>query len=1023
MIHSCLHAASFAVAIGVSCLVLARSSSPNHSAQLDTPVVTIYPPPPGATASSQYEAQVLVDGAWRPTFVNFDTARETGSGSRDEAGKTFSWTTFAATGPVRVRVRRLEGGFASVMLRPARHGIAGDRVGNETVEFTASPGQKISVEFDTEIKSSCYTGPPHGIPCVKDAMLVFVDLRKSTSAIAGVPADEIYTVSPGRHEEIVSVSGGAGLRAGRSTLGACDGKRVIVFPPGVYDIGYWQVPNNIEHIHLEGGALLYGAIDVIPEDRSPFYDRTTIDHVYRDDWGGETLRPKFAFTGPGIISGAKLPWHLTKDFSYTAGDDWWAHVKVVQLAVEEVTLEDVTIANSPHWVLSFINDADRRTRGTFDNFKMVGAWTYNNDGLPNPTGDESRIANAFIHADDDAFKIYNSGSTIDNCVVWQSNNGAVFQFGWFPKTVNDVRVSRIDVIHFDNWYGVGQVNRALFNYANSGGPGMISRIEFRDIRVEGPVLRLFGFQCFGGQVIRDVTFTNLRVPGGMGVGNLGAPGANYFSGQITDFKFHNFTFGETRVVSADQASFEFGAGAGDGFVFTASGPPVVDAGADKEIARPRSFVVLDGSAVDFDGTIRDYAWTQRSGPTTAVLSGERTEDLRASDLVVGIYAFRLSVTDDEENVAHDDVIVRVVPEPPPAPPVADAGPDQVVVLPKSSVTLTGSATDAGGAIAAYDWKQVAGPTRATLRSVAGGEAAAADLNAGDYVFRLTVTDDDGMTGYDETTVSVLPKGSVVSREVIWDRGAETSRLSDPANWDGDATPGPSDIAVLRARNLTDNNYDIGSDRVTWAALKIDGNQNGFWNVHARAGASAGAMVLRGGDVGVFEHAAIVNHSGHGGGIRSDVTLSGGGTFVMAHNSGSGLEIDGALREEGGSASLLIDGNGIRGVGQSRVHVRGQNTSERAYQLTGSIVLRNGANLRVEGGFDVSSTGGTITVDRTSRWNLGPRTTYTVAGLTVNGLQFSPGTYTKSDFDAAGVGTNFENSGGTIVVAERARKNE
>ena len=129
----------------------------------------------------------------------------------------------------------------------------------------------------------------------------------------------------------------------------------------------------------------------------------------------------------------------------------------MQLAVADVTLEDVTIANSPHWVLTFINDDDARTQGTFDNFKMVGAWTYNNDGLPNPTGSSSYIRNAFIHADDDAFKIYNSDSRIENCVVWQSNNGAVFQFGWFPKTCSNVEVSNIDVIHFENWYGVNQM--------------------------------------------------------------------------------------------------------------------------------------------------------------------------------------------------------------------------------------------------------------------------------------------------------------------------------------------------------------------------------------------------------------------------------------------------------------------------------------------------------------------------------------------------------------------------------------
>ncbi|MEM7234489.1 MAG: hypothetical protein AAF517_20080, partial [Planctomycetota bacterium] len=958
---------------------------------------------------------------WQTTFVNFDASRTTGSGSRDEAGKSFSWTTFETSGPVAVRARRIEGSFDSVQLRPARYGLSARRVSADTVEFTASPGQKISVEFDTEIKDSCYTGPPHGIPCIKDALLVFADPVDTESPVDGVPDEEIHRVAPGSHEEIVPVSGGTGLSAGRSSLGDCGGKRIVVFPPGVYDIGYWQVPNNIQHVHLEGGAYVFGAIDVIPQGRSPFYDASTIDHVYRDDWRGETLLERFSLTGAGVISGAKLPWHLKKDFSYTSGDDWWAHLKVFQLALEQVLVEDVTIANSPHWVLSFINDADRRTRGRFNNFKMVGAWTYNNDGLPNPTGEDGRIANCFIHADDDAFKIYNSGSSIDNCVVWQSNNGAVFQFGWYPKTVSGVRVSNIDVIHFENWYGVGQSNRAVFNYANSGGNGTISDIVFDDVRVEGPILRLFGFNCFGGQVVRGLTFNHLSVPGGMGIGNLGSPGANYFIGQISDFTFNNFTFGDSRVTSPEDARFDFGNGAGAGFVFTATGPPIANAGPDRVITLPTTSVVIDGSAVDHDGKVEAYDWTQVSGPADASLSGQSTEDLTASDLVVGTYVFRLSVRDDEGQVDHDDMSVRVNPEPPPTPPVADAGADQVIVLPRSTASLSGTATDVGGSIERYEWKQVDGPTTALIQPGSAGLATASELTEGEYVFRLTVTDDDGMKASDDTTVSVLPKGAVVGREVLWDRGAGTSRLTNATNWGGDELPGPSDVAVLRAPGVTDSNYNLGSDSITWGALKVSENQSGFWNFNASGGANAGALALRGRDVGSFEHAAIVNHSGNGGGIRSDLTLSGGGTFVIAHNAGSGLEIDGVLGEAGGAASLVVDGNGIRGLGQSRVHVRGSNTAERCYQLSGSISLRNGANLRVEDGFDISQSGGTITVDGTSRWNLGPSVRYTVAGLTVNGIQFAPGTYAKKDFDSKGVGENFENSGATIVVADLKNK--
>lgn len=539
--------------------------------------VILYPAPDGLPASPKFAVKVLAGGIWMDAYVNFDASRTAGSGSRDEPGKTFSWVTFETSAPVRLRVRRLEGGFNRSVVRPSRHGIRPTRIEPDAVEFAVKPGQKVSVEFDSDIKPSCYDGA-HGIPCVKNIMMIFADPLKRRSALADVRETDICRVKPGSHENVLPVSGASGMTAGKCMLGSAGGKKVVVFDEGVHHIGYWQVPNNIEHIHLEGGAVVFGAIDVIPQGREPFHDAATISQVYRRGWSNEKLRAAFKLTGPGILSGARLPWHLKKDFSYTSGDDWWAHVKLLQLAVENITLEDVTLANSPHWVLTFMSDSDRRSKGIFDNFKMVGAWTYNNDGLPNPAGPDSRIANAFIHADDDAFKIYNGGSTIENCVVWQSSNGAVFQFGWFPKTVSDVTVSTIDIIHFENWYGRGQPNRAVFNYANASGSGTISNMRFSDINIEGRVLRLFGFKCDGKanrQKIRDFTFTSMTC-GGMGVGHLGGPGANYFMGDITGFKFHNFIFGGSPVGSLEQARsqarFEFSRGAGAGFSFKRAAP-------------------------------------------------------------------------------------------------------------------------------------------------------------------------------------------------------------------------------------------------------------------------------------------------------------------------------------------------------------------------------------------------------------------------------------------------------------------
>jgi hypothetical protein len=86
-------------------------------------------------------------------------------------------------------------------------------------------------------------------------------------------------------------------------------------------------------------------------------------------------------------------------------------------------------------------------------------------------------------------------------------------------------------------------------------------------------------------------------------------------------------------------------------------------------------------------------------------------------------------------------------------PAAQAGMDQVLTLPGSSITLAGTGSDADGTITAYSWTKQSGPA-ATLAGANTGSLTASGLVAGSYVFRLTVTDNGGATAFDEVTVTV-----------------------------------------------------------------------------------------------------------------------------------------------------------------------------------------------------------------------------------------------------------------------------
>ena len=92
--------------------------------------------------------------------------------------------------------------------------------------------------------------------------------------------------------------------------------------------------------------------------------------------------------------------------------------------------------------------------------------------------------------------------------------------------------------------------------------------------------------------------------------------------------------------------------------------PVAVAGKDQTLIYPWLGTVLDGSSShDIFGSISTYAWTQVSGPDTAILTSAATAKAGAAGLVNGTYVFRLTVTDNFGKQASDDVTVVALANP------------------------------------------------------------------------------------------------------------------------------------------------------------------------------------------------------------------------------------------------------------------------------------------------------------------------------------------------------------------------
>ena len=183
--------------------------------------------------------------------------------------------------------------------------------------------------------------------------------------------------------------------------------------------------------------------------------------------------------------------------------------------------------------------------------------------------------------------------------------------------------------------------------------------------------------------------------------------------------------------------------------------PVAKAGSDQTITLPLNSVILRGSGLDSDGTVSAYQWIQISGPSKSTISSPASASTTVDSLKQGVYLLRLTVTDNKGLTGWDDVTITVN-RPPNQAPVTNAGPDQIITLPTSSVDLLGAVSDSDGTIVSYQWTQISGPSKTNFSSASPLAITVDKLVEGVYYFRLTASDNDGATTWDDIKVTVLP---------------------------------------------------------------------------------------------------------------------------------------------------------------------------------------------------------------------------------------------------------------------------
>ncbi len=455
-------------------------------------------------ASTHYRARVALTSEadqYTDSFVYMTLPRsgrakegyshEDGAEFADSANLTMSWTSFLYNDDTWLELELLNGqtieSLDQVTIRPTTLDFELEWVAEDRVRIKVpyhADGQRFSVEFEPDLVTSynnlegntgTLTEGPDGARVhtePRNAMLVFAEPTLSEALqrdwIPGDEDGEIYYPEAGEVDNLDAVDAD-----------------IIYFKPGTYYFPWnyhARLPGRVRWVYLAPGAYVKGALE----------------------FAGS--RAEYKVTGYGVLSGEKYVYEA--DTNTAGGHEAYTHrsdsqsdchgscVKMLRFSSgssnQTLTIQGVTINEPPYHSFVIYGDA-----GSFQTqvsgYKQMGAWYWQTDGIE--LYDNGRLSNSFFHANDDVFKLYHSNLLIDDVVVWKSENGPVFQWGWESRHIENIYVQNIDIIHNRLYWKDQKHNTCLINSArawwdvnadNTADPdATVANIHLENIRSEG----------------------------------------------------------------------------------------------------------------------------------------------------------------------------------------------------------------------------------------------------------------------------------------------------------------------------------------------------------------------------------------------------------------------------------------------------------------------------------------------------------------------------------------------------------
>nr|XP_020453004.1 dyslexia-associated protein KIAA0319-like protein homolog [Monopterus albus]XP_020453005.1 dyslexia-associated protein KIAA0319-like protein homolog [Monopterus albus]XP_020453006.1 dyslexia-associated protein KIAA0319-like protein homolog [Monopterus albus]XP_020453007.1 dyslexia-associated protein KIAA0319-like protein homolog [Monopterus albus]XP_020453008.1 dyslexia-associated protein KIAA0319-like protein homolog [Monopterus albus]XP_020453009.1 dyslexia-associated protein KIAA0319-lik len=180
----------------------------------------------------------------------------------------------------------------------------------------------------------------------------------------------------------------------------------------------------------------------------------------------------------------------------------------------------------------------------------------------------------------------------------------------------------------------------------------------------------------------------------------------------------------------------------------------------QEISLPTSSTVIDGSQSTDDDKVVAWHWEEVKGPLREEKVSANTPVLTLSGLVPGNYTFSLTVTDSDGATSSTQATLSVN-KATDYRPVANAGPNQVIQLPRNAITLYGNQSTDDHDSLSYEWS-LSPESKDKVVDMQGVRTPFLQLSAmqeGDYTFQLTVTDSAGQQDTAQVTVIVQPENN------------------------------------------------------------------------------------------------------------------------------------------------------------------------------------------------------------------------------------------------------------------------